>query len=75
MPNTKQKKVKNTDAVDTSKKNCHVLKVQRNVVDKNITPHPARYRTVNPRKATMPSLCSRRTENHPYRSISTAAEI
>lgn len=66
-PKRNDSKVKNTDAEDTMPKKFQVTKVQRKVVDKNMTPQPARYKTDRPRKAIIPSLNSRRTENQPWK--------
>jgi hypothetical protein len=65
-PRTKHTSVRNTDAVAMMLKNLHVTKVHRKVVEKNMTPHPPRYRNDSIKKINIGALSSRRTANHPW---------
>jgi hypothetical protein len=58
--------VRITEVVAMIEKNVQVTKVQRNVVEINMTPHPPRYRTESAKKTIVGTLSSRRTANHPY---------
>jgi hypothetical protein len=67
----KATQVKATDADAMTEKKRHVTKVQRKVVEKNITPQPARYTTEMTRKPNIGRRSSRRTETHPRHSQGT----
>jgi hypothetical protein len=47
-------------------KRSHVMKVQRKVVEMNMTPQPPRYTMQRPKKTSIGILSSRLEPNHPY---------
>lgn len=68
-PRQSRMTVRNTDAEAMMPKNCHSTKVHRKVGAANIDAQPARYRNDKPRKASIGSLYSRRTDSQPYISF------
>ncbi len=64
-PRMKQEAVRKTELLAMTLKNRQVMKVQRKVVEKNMTLQPPKYKILKNRKTNIGARNSRRTPNHP----------